>query len=146
MVGLYCNPWASRHGGFSCCRARAPCMRLSSFGSQALELGLSSCEKQASMLPGMWDHPRPGIESMSLALQGRFLTTGPQGKPYVLFFKCLFYNDYRYTRSYKDSAELPLIVQLVFPNGYIYNYNPISNRKLTLVQCVCINCMPFYHM
>ena len=79
--------------------------RLSSCGSQALEFGLSSCEKQAQMLPGMWDHPTPGIEPMSLALQGGFLTTGPPGKSYVLFFKCLFYNNYRYTRSYKDSAE-----------------------------------------
>ena len=68
----------------------------------------------------MWDHPTPGIEPMSLALQGGFLTTGPPGKSYVLFFKCLFYNNYRYTRSYKDSAELPLIFHLVFPNGYIY--------------------------
>ena len=29
----------------------------------------------------MWKHPRPGIEPVSPALQGRFLTTGPPGKP-----------------------------------------------------------------
>ena len=28
----------------------------------------------------MWDLPEPGIESMSPALSGRFLTTGPPGK------------------------------------------------------------------
>ena len=28
----------------------------------------------------MWDLPRPGVEPVSLALQGRFLTTGPPGK------------------------------------------------------------------
>ena len=29
----------------------------------------------------MWDPPRPGLEPMSLALAGRFLTTVPPGKP-----------------------------------------------------------------
>ena len=28
----------------------------------------------------MWKHPGPGIEPVSPALQGRFLTTGPPGK------------------------------------------------------------------
>ena len=28
----------------------------------------------------MWDLPRPGIEPVSPALEGRFLTTGPPGK------------------------------------------------------------------
>ena len=28
----------------------------------------------------MWDLPGPGLESMSLALAGGFLTTAPQGK------------------------------------------------------------------
>ena len=30
---------------------------------------------------GMWDLPQPGIKPLSPALQGRFLTTGPPGKP-----------------------------------------------------------------
>ena len=29
----------------------------------------------------MWDLPRPGLEPMSPALAGRFLTTVPPGKP-----------------------------------------------------------------
>ena len=29
----------------------------------------------------MWDLPEPGIEPVSPKLQGRFLTTGPPGKP-----------------------------------------------------------------
>jgi len=29
----------------------------------------------------MWDLPRPGIELVSSALHGRFVTTGPAGKP-----------------------------------------------------------------
>ena len=37
----------------------------------------------------MWDLPGPGIKLVSLALQGRFLTTGPPGKPltFILGFK-----------------------------------------------------------
>ena len=30
---------------------------------------------------GMWDLPGPGMEPMSHALAGRFLTAGPQGSP-----------------------------------------------------------------
>ena len=51
VLGLYCGAWASHCVGFSCCRAQAlgaqasvvVAHRLSSCGSQALELRLSSC-------------------------------------------------------------------------------------------------------
>ena len=33
----------------------------------------------------MWDLPKPGIEPMSPALAGRFLTTEPSGKPLLWF-------------------------------------------------------------
>ena len=42
---------------------------------------LSSCGSQAQLLRGMWDLPRPGLEPVSPALAGRFLTTAPPGKP-----------------------------------------------------------------
>ena len=42
---------------------------------------LSSCGAQAWLLRGMWDLPRPGLEPVSPALAGRFLTTAPPGKP-----------------------------------------------------------------
>ena len=61
----------SRHAGFSSCGTRAP------------ELRLSSCGAWAQLLRGMWDLPGPGIEPMSLALAGGFLTTAPPGKPYI---------------------------------------------------------------
>ena len=48
---------------------------LSSCGSQALERRLSSCGAQAYLLRGMWDLPGPGIEPVSPALAGGFLTT-----------------------------------------------------------------------
>ena len=49
--------------------------------SLVVEHRLSSCGTCAQWLRSMWDLPRPGIEPVSLALQGGFLTTGPPGKP-----------------------------------------------------------------
>ena len=56
--------------GFRSCRSRA-----------------RSCGARTSFLPGMWNLHGPGIEPVSLALQGRFLTTGPPGKPQRAFNK-----------------------------------------------------------
>ena len=42
---------------------------------------LSNCGSRAQLLRGMWDSPRPGLEPVSPALAGRFLTTVPPGKP-----------------------------------------------------------------
>ena len=58
---------------------------LRSLGSR--RAGFSSCGMQAYLLCGMWDLPGPGIEPMSPALAGRFLTTGPAGKSWLSFFK-----------------------------------------------------------
>ena len=49
--------------------------------SVAVARRLSSCGSWAQLLHGMWDLPRPGIEPLSPALAGEFLTTVPQGKP-----------------------------------------------------------------
>ena len=56
---------------------------LSNYGSQALECRLSSCGARAYLLCGMWDLPRPGLEPVSPALAGRFLTTVPPGKSLI---------------------------------------------------------------
>ena len=90
-----------RHGaraphcsGFSCCGARAPgawasavvAHGLSSCGSWALEHSLSSCGARAQLLHGTWDPPGPGLEPVSPAFAGGFLTTAPPGKsPYCWF-------------------------------------------------------------
>ena len=63
----------SRHMGFSSC------------GSRALECRLSSCGARAHLLHGMWDLPGPGLEPVSPALVGRFLTTEPPGKPSFIY-------------------------------------------------------------
>ena len=41
----------------------------------------------------MWDLPRPGLEPVSPALAGRFLTTVPPGKPLAILYVslCLFF-------------------------------------------------------
>ena len=88
-AALCCAARASHCGGFSCCRAQAlgtwasvvVACGLSSCGSQALERRLSNCGARASFLRGMWDLPGPGLEPVSPALAGGFLTTVPAGKP-----------------------------------------------------------------
>ena len=86
---LRCGAWASHCGDlFSCCRAWAlgtwasvvVARGLSSCGSWAVECRLSSCDARAQLLCSMWDFPRPGLEPVSSALAGGFLTTAPPGK------------------------------------------------------------------
>ena len=50
--------------------------------SRGLEQWLCSCDTWASVLQGLRDLLGPGIKSMSLAWEGRFLTTRPAGKTY----------------------------------------------------------------
>ena len=59
---------------------------------------LSSCGSRAQVLRGMWDLPSPGLEPVSPALAGRFLTTAPPGKPHQLAFNVSFLN-------WKDRAK-----------------------------------------
>ena len=60
-----CSAWTPLRGGFSCCREWA--------------LGVQT---HCGMLPCcIGDLPDPGIELVSSALAGGFLTTGPPGKP-----------------------------------------------------------------
>ena len=56
-------------------------MGFSGCGLQALERRLSSCGPWAELLPSMWDLPGPGIESMSPALAGGFVSSVLLGKP-----------------------------------------------------------------
>ena len=84
-----CCVWASGCGAFSCCGAQAigtwtlvvVARGFSSCGLRTLEYGLGSCGALLYLPRSMWDFPGPGIEPVSPALQGRFLTTRPPGKP-----------------------------------------------------------------
>ena len=75
----------SANGDYSLLRCAGFSLRwlllLRSTGSR--HTGFSSCSTQAQLLRGMWDLPRPGLEPMSPALAGGFLTTVPPGKPNV---------------------------------------------------------------
>ena len=79
---LPCGARASHCGGFSCCGARA----LGTWASVVVARGLSSCGTWAQLLCGMWDLPGPGLEPVSPALAGRFLTTAPPGKTHSMYF------------------------------------------------------------
>ena len=80
---LRCSAWASRCGGFSCCGART----LGARASVVVACGLSSCGARAQMLCSVWDLPGPGLEPVSPALAGGFLTTEPPGKtPGQIFY------------------------------------------------------------
>ena len=68
------------------------CVGLSSCGSRALERRLSSCGTWAQLLHSIWDLPGPGLEPMSPALAGGFLTPVPPGKP--LFYS--FFTSWRF--------------------------------------------------
>ena len=88
----------SRHVGFSSC------------GSRALEHRLSSCGTQAELLRGMWNLPRPGLEPVSPALAGGFLTTAPSGKPLLqdFFFQFyVLYNDFLLWKNVNLDPLLP---------------------------------------
>ena len=71
----------SRCTGFSSCGTRASVVvhRLSSCGLRTLERRLSRCGARAQLLSSMWDLPGPGLEPVSSALAGRFLTSAPPG-------------------------------------------------------------------
>ena len=85
-AALRCGAWASHCDGFSCCGAQA----LDVQASVVVARGLSSCGSWAYLLRGMWNLPRPGLEPVSPALVGGFLTTVPPGKPYTCIFKIRF--------------------------------------------------------
>ena len=70
-----CGAWASHCGGFSCCRASA----LGHTGSVVVAHRLS-CPTAHGIFPDQGSN-------RSLALAGRFFTTGPQGMFYPFFFR-----------------------------------------------------------
>ena len=74
---LCCGAWAFCCSGFCCCRAWA----LGAWASVVVAHGLSSCGLWGQLLCGTQALPGPGIEPVTPALAGRFLTTVPPRKP-----------------------------------------------------------------
>ena len=71
----------------------------------------------------MWDLPRPGIEPVSLALQGKFLTTGPSGKS-SCFFKA---NSITF---YVKTWDLPIFCSL----------SPLLRYNLPIIIFILLKC------
>ena len=96
LTSLYMQ--ASHGGGFPCCRAWEALQHVVSRAlghedSAVAVCGLSSCGSWAQLLHSRSDLPGPGIEPMSPALAGGFLTTGPPEESFVQLFRvflCLF--------------------------------------------------------
>ena len=74
---------------------------------------LSSCGSRAQLLRGMWDLPRPGLEPVSPALVGRFLTTAPPGKPQTFKIGEDFVRRWVHTRS----QESLWLIHTLFSGG-----------------------------
>ena len=81
------------------------CVGFSSCGSEALEHRLSSCGAWAQLFCGMWDLPRPGLEPVSPALAGGFLTTEtPEKSPLLSYFKT--YHSTYFSNHHPDQSAV----------------------------------------
>ena len=101
--------------------------RLSSCGSQALELRLSSGGAWAGLLRGMWDLPGPGIEPVSPALAGGFLTTVPPGKPRTSHYYGLISSG-KALSLFPPPALPPFLPS--FPNTLVNSYTSFKAQLL----------------
>ena len=96
-AALHCGAEASHCCGFSHCAVPSlghtgfifEAHGLSSCRCQALEHWLNSGDTAAQLLHDMWDLPRSGTEPVFSSLAGRFFTTEPPRKPYVVLVLCL---------------------------------------------------------
>ena len=65
--------------------------------------------------------PQPGTEPMFPALEGRFLTTGPPGKPDIIWSICPRSQSYRVTEL--NLIWLYYIIHLGLPRGYSVQFS-----------------------
>ena len=91
-LGLRCCMWAFSSCGewgllfIAVCRLLiAAASLVAAWAPVVAARRLSSCGAWAYLLRGMWDLPGPGLEPVSSALAGRFLTTVPPGKSHMHF-------------------------------------------------------------
>ena len=62
---------------------------------------------------GMWDLPGPGLEHVSPALAGRFLTTVPPGKSDALFFIYTIFLNLKLTEKLHIQYKVPFLLELM---------------------------------
>ena len=72
----------------------------------------------------MWDLPQPGIEPLSLALAGGFLTTAPPGKsPFYSFSFSILDLEAQSEVIYPSLAVIELKREFRSPNSYIMHFS-----------------------
>ena len=75
----------------SCVPSLLGCSLLIVVASLVAEHGFSICGARALLPCSMWDLLGPGIEPVSSALAGRFLTTGPPAKSLALILSTVIF-------------------------------------------------------
>ena len=94
LVAMGWGPLSSGHcHDSSCCGVWAVGVQ----ASVAVACGLSSCGTQASLLPGMWDFPGPGIKPCFLHWQVDSLPVSHHGSPQDTFI---------HLKNLEESTEL----------------------------------------
>ena len=116
---------------------------LSSCGLRALEHRLSSCDAWANLLHGMWYLPGPGLEPMSPALAGGFLTAEPQGKSLMGLFNlktCDCLQLWEFSSLFQKISSFAIICLYLFCLGLCWlsfcDYNGISIRIFHSTLCI----------
>ena len=85
----------------------------------------------------MWDLPGPGLEPMSLALAGGFLTTVPPGKPLYQIFKEELTPNSSQTLPKKEIEEEETLLNSFCDTSIILISKPdITHKKKTKDQYV----------
>ena len=67
----------------------------------------------------MWDLPRPGLEPVSPALAGGFLTTAPPGKPHTFYLLTHPLVDIWVVSTTMNNAAMNIYVE-VFVRTYVF--------------------------
>ena len=91
--------------------------------------GFNSCGPRTQLLCSMWDLPGPGLEPVSPALAGGFLTTAPPGKS----SHCV-YCPYHIlpTQCCQGEAAMPQIASLQLLGFWTHNLNPCHCGEFSL--------------
>ena len=110
--------------------------RRAGFSSCSSVHGLSSCGALAQLFHSMWDLPGPGLEPVSPALTGRFLTTVPPRKPCVHVFTSTVFNlSFEKKKNFTDlyNANLAAII-LVF-SLFLFIFLWQWQNVVPIIQC-----------
>ena len=75
----------------------------------------------------MWDLPRPGLEPVSPALAGGFLTTAPPGKSFLHFRECKLHrlsraslSCYSDHKGQRDAKSISVFLKIIYLFIYLF--------------------------